>query len=142
MEGSTGTLFNHDHPNGVGVTVQEVNRENQDITFYMDPDGDELNLKRNNEQQVRNDEELQANHDKYFVDWIIHMENEPPNAVNIPGEPEGNNPNVSNNDNDNNDNPYNNGAAHGIGGRRKKRKTRMRKTRRLRKAKKTRRHRK
>ena len=132
-------MFNHDHPNGVGVTVQEVNRENNDITFYMDPDGDELNLNRNNEQQVRNDEELQANHDKYFVDWIIHMENEPPNAVNMPGEPERNNPNVSNNEHNN---PQNNGAAHGIGGRRKKRKTRMRKTRRLRKAKKTRRHRK
>lgn len=145
MEGSSGKLFNHDHANGIRVTVQNVDRANGNITFYMDPDGDELNLNRNNEQGVRNDEQLQANHDQYFVDWDIQLENNPPSPVSTlpPGSP-GVNSNISNNESinnaNNNSNNNNNNGAHGVGGKRKRKsKSRARKTR---KSKKTRRSRK
>lgn len=122
MEGRAGTLFNHAHPNGIRVTVQEVDPENQSITFYMDPDGDELNLNLSNEQPVRNDDELQANRDKYFVEWEHNMENEPESPIStIPSGSQNNGPH---------------------GGKRKRRTTRVRKTRRLRKVKKTRKSRK
>jgi hypothetical protein len=124
MEGRTGTLFNHAHPNGIGVTVQEVDPESQEITFYMDPDADEIKLNLSNEQSERNDDELQENHDMYFVDWKVKMENQSESTL-PPGGQIGNS-NMTNN------------GAHTAGGKRKKRKTRMRRSRRVKKTRKSR----
>ena len=124
MEGSTGILFNHAHPNGIGVTVQHVDPESQIITFYMEPDAEEIEVNRDNEQSVRNDAELQENHDKYFVDWNVKMDSQSESTL-PPGGPIGNSI------------MPNNGSPP-AGGKRKKRKTRMRRTRRVKKTRKSR----
>jgi hypothetical protein len=134
MEGSTGTLFNHQYPNGVGVIVQNVDRANGEITFYTTnrPDGhDEIILNRENEEFIRNDGQLQAIRELYYVEWEIKMENQPNTPLSSlpPGSPRGNN--------SNDDTIGNVSGKNSVNGGKRKSKSRARKSR-SRKVKKTR----
>lgn len=119
MEGSTGKLFNHRYQDGVNVVVTNVNLEYDKITFRTTDDPDvfeEFDLYLNDRQNQKNEVELNADEKKYFIEWVIELQNNEPDTP-VPG-------NVSNNNN--------NG-----GGRYKTRN--MRKNKRTKKSKKTKR---
>lgn len=78
MEGSTGKLFNHQYPDGINIIVININHDDNKITFRTtDNPVIEFVLSLDNKRDVKNLEELNQDHKKFYIEWEIEIQNDP-----------------------------------------------------------------